>query len=314
MKVNIITSRSGGPYNWGKNLSYELNNIGIKAKHRYKIFDILKSLLFRNHDFIHTTIPLFFFKSPFILTIHGDFFKEKKLFIKPYIKAIDKAKIITTPSLFIKEKLELMDAVIIPNGVKVIDSFSPNNDGSNDKVKLLTIMNFEFKDKVEGIEKIVDIISRLEIKQNLEYNIVGGGEYLEDIRNKIKMKNVNFLGFVEDITPLLKNSDVFVYYSFHDNFPIVFLEAMVYGLPVITNNVGATKEIFNNGHDGFFTDDDVQFSNHLVNLINNKEYRLKIGENAIKKVKERFSWKKLVYNYKKIYGDLVENKYYNSGF
>ena len=51
---------------------------------------------------------------------------------------------------------------------------------------------------------------------------------------------------------VLKN-DLFLYYSVHDNFPIAILEAMALGLPVVTNDVGAVREMIRPGENGYIT-------------------------------------------------------------
>ena len=94
--------------------------------------------------------------------------------------------------------------------------------------------------------------------------IAGTGEEEEKLA-EYTIKNgltdiVQFLGWInnEQKTELLKQSDILVLPSYNEGLPIAILEALSYGLPVISTNVGSISEAVIDGTNGFlYTPGDV---------------------------------------------------------
>lgn len=315
MKVNIATSEGmrGGPFKWAENLTYLINNRcngQIKMQHIFKFKDLIKIPIYQNADIVHTIHPIPFrlWKKPYILSIKGEYTIEKNFSRPFYPIAIKKADVITTPSIFLKEKLKLHDAIVIPNAIfpeqyKMAPAMEKN------EINLVTITNFGFKDKSEGIYEILKIIKKVQnsVDRKINYIIVGGGKYFEEIKrtaNNIS-RQVNFTGYQAKPDSYLEKSDIFLYYSVHDNFPNVFLEAMASGLPLITNNVGAAPEIIQNSVDGYIAESQDEYEKYLLDLISDWQLRQKTGENARRTVEQRFDWNKIVDDYITLYNSLV---------
>ena len=79
----------------------------------------------------------------------------------------------------------------------------------------------------------------------------------------------------------LKNSDVFVLPTFYDNecFPLVLLEAMSYGLPIVTTNEGGILDIVNDGINGLICEKNnpESLADSIEKLIKSHEVRIKMG-------------------------------------
>lgn len=85
--------------------------------------------------------------------------------------------------------------------------------------------------------------------------ICGVGPKEEDLKNYAKElgidKNVYFLGFQKNPINILKNSDVFVLSSKSERSPIVLIEALLCGTPIIsTNYQTGAKSLLKNGKNG----------------------------------------------------------------
>src|SRR3989344_4856365 len=123
----------------------------------------------------------------------------------------------------------------------------------------------------------------------------------EYLKNEL---NINNLGF-QNTRDYLKESDIFVYCSYLDNMPFAILEAMACGMPVVSNDVGAVKEIINNGIDGIIANDRFDFGQKLTNLINDFDSRVTIGQRARETIKSSYDWKVVVEKYKTLYEHLL---------
>lgn len=302
--IEIATSRSGGPLSWGRDLMrILLNQDDYYAHHAHDVLGIA-ALIIKKYHILHSTLPLnhLLKKGKNILTVHGNYKKENNFWSQYYDRAIKAASFVTVPSKFLKNELNLDNAVVIPNAV-FVDNFNQIIPQKGEKIRLLTATNFHFPEKAKGVEDLINIISNAGDIDDIEFNILGEGKYLNEIKQMSRRKNglnVNFLGF-KNIQDYLKKSDIFVYYSHLDNQPIAILEAMACGMPVVSNDVGAVKEIISDGIDGMVARDHFDFGQKLLQLMSNFETRKEIGQQARKTIESTYDWSVVIENYKKIY-------------
>jgi glycosyltransferase involved in cell wall biosynthesis len=78
-------------------------------------------------------------------------------------------------------------------------------------------------------------------------------------------------------------------------------------VPVVTTNVYGPKEIITDGVDGLAVNPDnvVELVEAIRRLLDNEEFRMKIGENGRKTVEERFDIKIHLESLSGIYQDLI---------
>jgi len=311
MRVNVLTDiRRGGPSIWGANLASALDKCGVEAKHIHTLGALLRSPIHQDADIIHTILPLSYrlWKKPVVITIQGGYSSEKNIWRFFYPAAIRKADVVTTSSIFLKERLNLDKAIVIPNSI-FPDRFRMVEHTDKDTINLVTVTHFYFQDKARGILDILeflDTVTRM-VDKKVKYVVVGGGPHLESVMSEAKRYKVDveFTGNIPSTAGFLESSDVFIYYSHLDNFPLAILEAMASGLPVITNNIGAVSEIIDSGEDGYVADSNESYLEALLNLLRDHELRKKIGQNARTKVEEKFSWHNVVGQYIQLYNKLL---------
>lgn len=96
-------------------------------------------------------------------------------------------------------------------------------------------------------------------------------------------------------------ADVVLVPSLSENFPVVALEAMSSGKPVIASKVGGIPELVSNNKNGFLVrpGNVEQIVEALLLLLENKSLRNKMGEMGRKIVEEKYSWKKIGQQYLK---------------
>jgi glycosyltransferase involved in cell wall biosynthesis len=94
--------------------------------------------------------------------------------------------------------------------------------------------------------------------------------------------HVRFLGELTDPYPLYAAVDVFVMTSRWEGFPVVLLEAMAAGRPVVSTHVGGIAEAVEHGTSGFLTapGDDGAMATALARLVADEGLRLRLGAAA----------------------------------
>lgn len=132
--------------------------------------------------------------------------------------------------------------------------------------------------------------------ENAMLAIFGEGELksqLEKLIIELKIENkVKFFGFQNNISDLIKISDVFVLPSYYEPFGTAAAEAGVAKIPVIISDAGGgMKEYIINSETGFqFKVGDVNgLEKCLEELFENPELKKKMGENLSKRVIENYS-------------------------
>lgn len=96
----------------------------------------------------------------------------------------------------------------------------------------------------------------------------------------------------ENIKYLYSTSDIFVLPSFKETFGIVLLEAMHYGLPVITNNCTAMPDLISHGHNGLLVTpgDITALCQALDTLSSQPSLRKELGKKGQQQVAQAFHW------------------------
>ncbi len=311
MKVNVLTPiRKGGPYGWGRSLVDCVNATGRhSARHLHEPARVLSAPARQDADLIHTALPLSvrLWKKPVVLTVHGDYTIENNLWKLLYPAAVRMADVVTTPSRFLKERLGLDGAEVIPNAI-FPEQFPVRRRHDSGTINLVTVTKFYFEDKAQGVLDLLRIIELAgkSFDGKLNLTVVGGGRYLEPVREKATAFNVpvRFTGFLDQPSRELRQADIFVYYSTHDNFPVTLLEAMASGLPVLTNDTGAVREIITGGSEGYIAETDEEYADKLCRLIGDACLRQAMGLRARKKVEEQFNWHSIAAKYIALYDSL----------
>lgn len=136
--------------------------------------------------------------------------------------------------------------------------------------------------------------------------LVGDGPNKEILEILVKelgiINNIRFLGFREDLPELLNSSDVIVLVSHAEGLPMVLIEAMSCGLPVVANDIGGVRELIQNGKSGFLLNDpdSDELYQALVRL-ENSEFRNAAGQASYNFAHSRFSVKEMVKGYTGVY-------------
>ena len=108
-------------------------------------------------------------------------------------------------------------------------------------------------------------------------------------------KNIKYLGSKpqNELYKYYNKCDIFILPSLEEGLAMVTLQAMACGLPVIcTPNTGIENVLTKNGEEGFVIPirDPNAIVERVIELYNDKELRTKMGNKALKKVQNGFTW------------------------
>ncbi len=113
------------------------------------------------------------------------------------------------------------------------------------KEKVTTFINVGRHDEQQKrLSRIINAAKRLN-DEGYKFRVVFVGtgldskKYKEDAK---KIKNIEFLGVKRNPYPYIKNSDAMVLSSDYEGYPVVFVEAKILGIPIITTEVSDSKE------------------------------------------------------------------------
>jgi len=298
-KILIVTFPQGGPRVWAENLAKHLRGRGFDATVVFGWKEYIRQQ-FRYYDIVHTSVPLpNLLCKKYILTIHGNYKEEKHLGRFPYPLIIKRSDFVTTPSEFLKKVLGIKKALVIPNGIDLPEKTKNNYQLASAAPAIGILTNFNFRKKSDGLIHLAKIVRR--ISPEIKLIVGGGGEFFEEYK-KIVLdihSNTDFLGQCKK-EDLFNQADIFTYYSLLDNQPIAVLEAMAFGLPVLSNDVGAVKEILTGKLESYVAETDEAYGNSLKKLLESEEMRKENGQEA-EKISQDFSWDKIVKRFIEIY-------------
>ena len=165
--------------------------------------------------------------------------------------------------------------------------------------------------KEKDHETLLKAFSIVTEKLNARLIILGEGPLLDqlmDIRDKLKLKDVHFLGFQTNPFIFVERSDVFALTSKREGFGNVITEALAVNTPVVsTFSYPGVVEILFNGEYEYLIEvgDENAFAEALIEILSLSPEALNV---LIKKGAERvkdFEVKKIVKEYENIFTEVV---------
>ena len=232
--------------------------------------------------------------------------------ILPWTKKMEKELIHAFPKL--NDKIELV--------YPAVPSIKNLKKDYNKEITLLFVGRyFYWKGGLHALESMDQLTKKY---PNVKGIIVSNVP--EKIINKYsKNKKLIFYSLIpqEKLFAVYKKSDILIYPGYTDSFGFAYLEAMSFGIPIITVNGDSREELIKNGKEGIIIERPKNFDykklgknemaliNKLISetskLIENKAIRKEMSKNCIKEIESgRFSIKERNKKLKKIYGNALK--------
>ena len=162
---------------------------------------------------------------------------------------------------------------------------------------------------MKGCLDMVDVVFDLKkFYPEIKMVIAGDGE-IEAVKAKAKEKgvleNLIFPGWVRDKEKeeLLRNSDIFFLPSYTEGMPMSVLDAMGYGLPIISTNVGGIPRLVKEGANGrlYTPGDAAGMAAGIRELLENTAQRVEYGKKSRAIVEERYSLERHLEKIEQVY-------------
>lgn len=298
-----------------------------KALKGYPLF--FREMILNKPDIVHIHSsfgPSFYRKMPFIYMacfrgvpvinhIHGAEFETF------YLKASDRKKrrirkVYGKCTMLIalsEEWKRNLESVVSPEKITVIENYCkiPDLSGTEKKKQILFLGEIG---KRKGCYDIPEIYGRvLEKGERLPLIMAGDGELAEVkklFEDRDLLESVSFPGWVRgaDKDKCLKESGIFLFPSYYEGMPMAVLEAMAYGMAIVTTRVGGIPHLLEDGVSGYLCEPgDIEgLSKRLLELSKDGDKRRKMGERARQKAIEEYSMeshiKKLMDLYDRVKG------------
>ncbi len=116
-----------------------------------------------------------------------------------------------------------------------------------------------------------------------------------------------FLGYQKEVARWYAALDAFALTSANEGTPVVLIEAMAAGRPVVSTDVGGVSDVVRDGTDGFLVEpgDAEAMAERLERLARDPQLRADLGEAGRRRVLERYSVGRLVDDVDALYRSLL---------
>jgi glycosyltransferase involved in cell wall biosynthesis len=129
-------------------------------------------------------------------------------------------------------------------------------------------------------------------------------------KNDVDFKDIEFLGKLsaDELVAQLCNSNFYIHPSYIENSPNSVCEAMALGMPVIATHVGGVSTLIEDDVEGILVQEGEPYSvaGAIVELADNYEKAIKLGENARIKAFKRHNPESIMQTILKIYEEIIE--------
>lgn len=271
--------------------------------------------------FPHFNVPLFCF-NPFVITIHDLILKRfptrKASTLNPLMykiknlayhlvisSAIKKAKKIIAVSNYTKKDI-LKYFKVDSDKIRVIYEGSPErkeNKEENKKKTYLLYVGNAYPHK--NLERLILAFNKL-IKEKKDIYLILVGEidyFYKRIKNKFSSsENLIFTDFVsdKDLSLLYKNALVYVFPSLYEGFGLPPLEAMAYGVPIVSSDSSCLPEILGDSAIYFDPENVNDIFEKIKYVLDNRKIRKKLVSKGFEQI-EKYNWQKMAKEILRVY-------------
>lgn len=298
---------------------------GMPIKKTYKMLSQRypdENIIFHSHNAASVGIFSPIKGVPLICTVHG--VNEGRGSLSQYATKIILSKLLntkkritfvskSTAQYYFKNWADDYQIKVVNNGLNI------NKEGLEAKGDYFNIGYVSYIDDLKGWRVLFEAFLMLIKDGSYKIKLIIAGEgpeeeikQLKNLIEKHKLGNaISYRGYVENagerIVPLL---DLLVLPSKSEGMPMVILEALGKGIPVLASSVGGIPEVLVNGYNGMFIKRDVEDIYYkLKTLIEDRDIYHVIAQNAYSSYRKSFTMEAMGRQYDDIYLEIIEGYY-----
>lgn len=203
---------------------------------------------------------------------------------------------------------------VIYNGIDT-DKYSPSHE--KDVKKELGVEKYTLTVsrlvKQKGLRYMVEALQDID-QENYKHVVIGQGpekQSLEELAKKLGVEEkLHFTGFVpeEDMTDYYTQAEAFILPSLYEPFGIVLVEAMACKTPVIATVAGGIPEVLGDTGINIPIRSSEEIAKNVNELLNNPEKAKEMGEEGMKRAKQKFEWDKIAEETEETYKQFLESR------
>ena len=191
---------------------------------------------------------------------------------------------------FLAENICEADKIqVIYNAVRLPEAYP--KDYNNRKMLFLGILG-----QRKGTYDLIEVLPEIFRKYPDAHIYFGGDGEREQAERLCREKgiadHVTFLGWVrgEEKERFLRECSIYVLPTYHEGMPMSVLEAMSYGMAVVSTYVGGIPHIITDGENGMLCQagKTAHLRETLEKVLENAEVRERLGQNAVRKIAADF--------------------------
>lgn len=149
----------------------------------------------------------------------------------------------------------------------------------------LTVSNFSNAKNIPLFLKVISIVKHTD--PDIKFVMVGGSSMPQRIKHEIDQLQIGdvleHIPYCDDLNTYYKSSHAFLLTSEVEGLPMAIIEAMSFGLPVISSSTGDIPDIIQNMKNGILfhpTSSPSLFANSIIQIKNNPELRGSLSNSA----------------------------------
>ncbi len=272
-------------------------------------------------------------RKPFVLTMHGaEVFVLKN---NPIIKfLLSKVDFLITNSTFTLNHIvkyhnfDMKKAKVIPFGTydyqrkEIYKDKNLWHDTFSIQMDKRIIFSLGRHVERKGFEYLLMAL-KLILQKRKDVHLVLGGKgpreaSLKALAEKLGLKDhCTFIPFIEEniLGKFFSNADIFVLPSIVDKqgdtegLGVVNIEALTYGCPVVSTNVGGIPDVIINEETGLLVEqkNSEQLANAIIRLLEDENLRNRIIKGGLIHIKKNFSWDGIAKSHIEIYSNILKS-------
>jgi glycosyltransferase involved in cell wall biosynthesis len=195
---------------------------------------------------------------------------------------------------------------VVPNGVDT-DAIHASYDAPAHSDRMIFVGQMSWFPNRDGMEWfLAEILPHiLRTKPNARFALVGKNAGLHV--PAALSANVELLGFVDDLAPVMRDAAVYVVpLRAGSGTRLKVLEAMAFGKAMVTTSIGSEGITLQDGENAIYADDADSFAAAVLRVMNDSDLAARLGAHARAQAVAHYDWKAITSCMLSAYSDFPE--------